>query len=257
MDLAETGTLLTMIARVDPRFGTPGTQDALGWHDLIGHLSLARCMAAFRKHYSESTERIMPADIRRLARTIEDEGPAVLTPYTAGSIEGSVEEPHAGEILCPSCALIHRREESCEGFARNRRPKLPRPLASVGRELTAAPAQSFAPPSPVHERALQRARAERGNVPWSPPQSTQEPPEDDSGAPREERDVVDLAPSTQVLSSLRDAPMRSCQVCVAGPSGAPLFADVPEGRAAHRAVFGHDPRSGVPQREGATSGAVD
>jgi hypothetical protein len=256
MTPTQAGALLLYAARIDNRLGTLGKEEAKGWAEVLDGLDFERCRRAVVKHYQESDERIMPVHIRRLARTITDvsDSPIEIEPPVSRSGR-QLDEPHAGEVLCPECAMIHRREESCEEFMANRErfADRRRELAGVSRSLTAAPAEGSAPPSPTHERALQRARAERGSIPWTPP-PVEEPPVDDAGAPREERDVVDLAPSAQVLDSLRRAPMRSCLVCVAGPSGAPMFADVAEGRAAHRVVFGHDPRSDVPQREGASAG---
>lgn len=238
---SEALTIMLYAARIDPRLGTPGEEDGRAWAPLLAGLDPRRCLAAVDKHYAGSTERIMPAHIRALARTVGDvaDEPVEIEPLVTRT--GRQVEPHAGEVLCPSCALIHRRDESCEEFARNRRSQLPRPIGATVKAITDAPES----PSPARERALQRARAERGNVPWSPPR---EGPPEDGGAPREERDEVDVSPSVAVLASLRGAPARSCVVCAAGPSGAPVFMDVPEGRAAHRAVFGHDPRSSTPQQ---------
>lgn len=257
MTPTQAGALLLYAARIDNRLGTLGKEEARGWAEVLDGLDFERCRRAIVKHYQESDGRIMPSHIRALARTTTDgdRGPVVLSPEVEGARGGRAEEPHAGEVLCPRCVMVHRPEESCEEFSRNRRARLPRPIGATVKAITDAPDEGLSGvPSLVHERALQRARAERGNIPWTPPRE----PAEEGGAPREERDEVDLAPSLAVLAALRDAPARSCLVCMAGPSGRPTFADVPEGRAAHRTVFGHDPRAEVPQRaEGATSGAVD
>jgi hypothetical protein len=243
----EAAALLTYAASIDSRLGTPGVQDAKRWAELLEGLDRNRCLAAIKKHYQESDERIMPAHIRRLARSITDVAaePIEIEPLVSRS--GQQLEPHAGEVLCPDCLLIHRRDESCEEFARNRRRELPRPLASTVKAITDG---TDTPASQAQERALQRARAERGNVPWTAPR--EEPPED-PGRPREERDVVDVTLTVEALAALRNAPVRSCLVCAVGPSGLrAVFTDTAEGRAAHHEVFRHEPRA---DREGASTGA--
>jgi hypothetical protein len=247
-------TIMLYAARIDPRLGTPGEEDGRAWAPLLEGLDPGRCLAAVDRHYRESNERIMPSDIRKLARTMTDmdQGPVELSPLVAGG-SARVEEPHAGEVLCPACALVHRPDESCGEFAANRRAKLPRPIGQVVREITDAPEEGLSGrPSAVHERALARARAERGNVPWKPPVDVDAP--EDAGPPREERDPdsANVAPSVQDLQALRDAAARRCRVCSA------VFLDAPDGRTAHRTVFGHDPRSDVPQPptpEGVTADA--
>jgi hypothetical protein len=239
----EAGALLTYAARIDPRLGTPGREDAYAWAELLDGLDFARCSAAIKRHYRDSDVRIMPSHIRALARstTDGDAGPVVLSPRVAGLPGAVIEEPHAGEALCPRCALIHRPDTSCEDFARLRRP-WPRPISRVVREITDAPAS----PSDVSRtRALQRARAERGvqaaEAPWQPPEAP--PVEEHAERPAEERDYV----SDGLAITLEDLPPHglgpsACAVCrPSGDGRRPVFLDYPAGRTAHEA-FGHRPR---------------
>lgn len=279
MDLAEAGALLTYAASCDRRIGTPGKQDAIRWADLLEGMTFERCKAAIRKHYQESDEVIMPAHIRRLARTTTDgvSGPVELEPLVTRS--GRQVEPHAGEVLCPDCAMVHRRDESCAEFARYRRRELPRPIASTVATVAEALTPALEPPaSAVHERALQRARRERGNVPWSRPERpaharhdplvegdpayapTEPPPESEVERPAEERDYQHQSGAI-TLEDLPPAGLgpSACQRCRPNEAGArPVFLDYPAGRSAHRAMFGHDPVGVVPVRvEGVSAGAVD
>lgn len=46
--------------------------DAQAWHFVIGDLDFEDAMEALRRHYAESTERLMPAHIRQGVRAIRD-----------------------------------------------------------------------------------------------------------------------------------------------------------------------------------------
>lgn len=231
MDLAEAGALLTYAASCDRRIGTPGKQDAIRWADLLEGMTFERCKAAIRKHYQESDEVIMPAHIRRLARTTTD-----------GDAPASAMMTPPGEILCGDCGRVHRPDESCAELVA--RP-WPRPIASTVKALTAEPE-----PSAAQERALARARAERGNIPWSPPREPAA--EDPRERPVEERDYQYQPGAITEQDLPGDAPAMRC-ACGA------VFLDYPAGRTAHVKVFSHEPRPQrqAPQRqdsEAATSG---
>lgn len=221
--------LLTYAASCDPRIGTPGKQDAIRWADLLDGLDPQRCMEAIRRHYRESPERVMPGHIRALARTTTDGDAGV----------SQVPTP-AGEVLCGACGAVHRPGEACGALVA--RP-FPRPLASVAREVTAAPVTAA---ESARERALQRARGERGisgdGAPWAV-----EPPPDEPHAARpvEERDYAYAAGAVTVQDAPPPGlPASSCYACPAGGSGDRVaFLDYPAGRSAHRSMFGHDPQS--------------
>jgi uncharacterized protein involved in exopolysaccharide biosynthesis len=47
--------------------------DAQAWHLVLGDLDFDDAMEALRRHYAESTERLMPAHVRQGVRTIRNE----------------------------------------------------------------------------------------------------------------------------------------------------------------------------------------
>jgi hypothetical protein len=88
VNAVETAAFLTGANQIDPRVEM--TDDTVEmWHHLIGDLDGQEAAKALQTHYRNSTDRVMPADIRRL-------------------VNGS---PDAGRLLrkltCPRCKGIH------------------------------------------------------------------------------------------------------------------------------------------------------
>lgn len=52
---------------------TVGVADAAAWHKVIGDLDVADALEAVARHYAESTDRIMPAHVRRGVKQIREE----------------------------------------------------------------------------------------------------------------------------------------------------------------------------------------
>lgn len=71
MNRSETALLLGAIAARDQR--TVGEADVLAWLEDLGDLPFEDTRAAVRRHFRDSTDRIMPAHIRRQVRIIRDE----------------------------------------------------------------------------------------------------------------------------------------------------------------------------------------
>lgn len=71
MNRSEIAVLLALAAGRDQR--TVGESDVLAWHEDVGDLEFADARAALGRHYRESTDRIMPAHVRRLVRVIREE----------------------------------------------------------------------------------------------------------------------------------------------------------------------------------------
>lgn len=71
MNKSEVAVLLGLAAARDQR--TVGETDVLAWHEDVGDLDFADAREALRRHYRESTDRIMPAHVRRLTRLVRDE----------------------------------------------------------------------------------------------------------------------------------------------------------------------------------------
>lgn len=67
MRLTETGALLALISAYDNRNFNEETTAA--WHDLLGPYTLAEAKHAVKKHYSESRDWLMPADVLRIIKT--------------------------------------------------------------------------------------------------------------------------------------------------------------------------------------------
>ena len=111
----ETVDLLTVAAAFDQR--TVGEGDAAAWHAVLGDLNFADAKQAVLGHYTDTRERVMPADIRsrvlairhrRLQDTeipaepliaLMDDPPAYLAavaPRTPPSQTGATQPPRCG-----------------------------------------------------------------------------------------------------------------------------------------------------------------
>lgn len=71
MELAEVALVLAKAAAYDRR--TIGEADARAWHEVLGDVELVDALAAVARYYRDETEWLMPAHLRRLARTCRDE----------------------------------------------------------------------------------------------------------------------------------------------------------------------------------------
>lgn len=67
----EVAAVLAAAALRDNR--TVGPADVMAWLQDIGDLDPADALAAVSRHYRDSTERLMPAHVRRLAKAIRAE----------------------------------------------------------------------------------------------------------------------------------------------------------------------------------------
>lgn len=71
MTPAEVAMVLTKAAAIDQR--TIGKADVMAWHEILERVELADALEAVKRHYAEARDRIMPADVRRIARVVSDE----------------------------------------------------------------------------------------------------------------------------------------------------------------------------------------
>lgn len=71
MNRAETSDLLALIARYDNRRIDDAT--VIAWHAVLGDLPFNDCVIATTRHFSESTDYLMPVHIVRGAREVERE----------------------------------------------------------------------------------------------------------------------------------------------------------------------------------------
>ena len=67
MRLTETGELLALISAYDNRNFNKETTAA--WYDLLSPYTLAEAKHAAKKHYAESRDWLMPADVLRIIKT--------------------------------------------------------------------------------------------------------------------------------------------------------------------------------------------
>lgn len=144
MNRSETALLLGSIAARDQR--TVGETDVLAWHEDLGDLPFEDTRAAVSRHFRESTDRIMPAHIRRQVKIIRDErrASAEVAALPPGRFE---DDPDRDERLARNIGKIQKL--LAELVAK-------RSIPDVGIETT-APTQSEL----IRAKALDRARAEK------------------------------------------------------------------------------------------------
>lgn len=70
MNAEETGRVLAKCASYDRR--KIGDADVIAWFQVLGDLPYNDCIAAVVAHYTDSTDWIMPAHVRRRVRDIRD-----------------------------------------------------------------------------------------------------------------------------------------------------------------------------------------
>lgn len=66
MDRTQTASLLAVVSAYDRR--ALGESDVLAWHEALSDLDFDECRASVATHYRTSTEWLMPAQVRKLAR---------------------------------------------------------------------------------------------------------------------------------------------------------------------------------------------
>ena len=157
----ETVDLLTVAAAFDPR--TVGEGDAMAWHAVVGDLDFTDAKHAVIGHYTDTTDRIMPAHVRirvramrrdRLAREVAPAPPPELTD-TPGRYQAALQ------------ADVRR---IADGFsvqkAIGRLPsETPPPLAEVRKAIGSAviaPPERLLAPEEIARRQAAESRAARG-----------------------------------------------------------------------------------------------
>ena len=73
MNITETTALLARASQIDARVEVT-EQTVEAWHDMIGDLRAEDVAAAIRTHYRNTTDRVMPADVRKLVNGAPDAG---------------------------------------------------------------------------------------------------------------------------------------------------------------------------------------
>ncbi|MEU8001613.1 hypothetical protein AB0B66_10670 [Catellatospora sp. NPDC049111] len=131
MKLSEMGKVLAKCAAFDAR--TIGESDVMAWFEAVGHLDYHFAMEAVSRYYAASRQRMWPVDLVEAVRMVRAE--------------------HERQLRMSGRAP-QRIEPSDIRDARLR--------AGVRRVMQAASLPRQIEASDVHQRALERARAERG-----------------------------------------------------------------------------------------------
>jgi hypothetical protein len=139
---SETALLLGAIAARDQR--TVGETDVLAWHEDLEDLDFADCRAAVTRHFRDSTERIMPAHIRRHVRAIRDARRAsqVVAELPPGRFE---DDPDRAARISRNAGQVRRLVDDL----------------AAKRAIPDLDAPEPGPSDVIRARALDRARAER------------------------------------------------------------------------------------------------
>lgn len=144
MTPAEVADVLTKCSAFDQR--SIGEGDVLAWHEVIGRMDVGDCLNAVTKYYSEngaSAGRVMAADIKRLAAGFRDQ-------------RRSRENQAARAI--GAGPTVRDRSAEVTALVRQVADRLPQP--------------------DLHERAVEKARAERGRPAPLPARPKRKPPKD-------------------------------------------------------------------------------
>ena len=67
----EVAVVLSKAALVDNR--TIGEEEVMAWHEIVRRIDLADALAAVPRHYGETRDRLMPADLIRHAKAVREE----------------------------------------------------------------------------------------------------------------------------------------------------------------------------------------
>jgi hypothetical protein len=67
----EVGRVLVKASAFDQR--TVGEVDIMAWHEILRRVEYADALEAVTRHYTETRERLMPADVIRHARSIRED----------------------------------------------------------------------------------------------------------------------------------------------------------------------------------------
>ena len=156
----ETVDLLTVAAAFDQR--TVGEGDAMAWHSVVGDLDFADAQRAVIGHYTDTTDRIMPAHVRRRVKAMRAD--RVAREIVAAPPAELTDEP--GRYQQALQAGVKRLADGLSvQKAIGRLPsETPPPVAKVRKTLGAAipPAERNLPPEEIARRQAAESRAARG-----------------------------------------------------------------------------------------------
>lgn len=88
--------VLTKAAAFDQR--TVGEADVLAWHEVLYRVDREDALAAVTRHYTDSRDRIMPADVVRLARVVKDERQRAIARHEVRALPSRFEDDVTRDI---------------------------------------------------------------------------------------------------------------------------------------------------------------
>lgn len=136
MTPGETARLLAACAMYDYR--PVEKADGLAWHHVIGDLDFDDAMEAVRRHYAESTDRMMPAHVRAGVKAIRAERRR-LEPSEARALPSKFEDDMNRQVrMQAGAAQVH---EVLAALGAHFAEKSPPPISAMEqlRALTAGP----------------------------------------------------------------------------------------------------------------------
>lgn len=92
----EVAVVLAKAALVDMR--TIGEEEVMAWHEIVHRIELAAALAAVPRHYAETRERLMPADLLRHSRTVRDERRRLEAAHPVRALPGRYEDDVARDV---------------------------------------------------------------------------------------------------------------------------------------------------------------
>lgn len=150
--------VLTKCAAYDQR--TVGEVDVMAWHEILRRIELGDALDAVRQHFTESSARAMPADIRKLAIGIRD------------ARHGRLRQ-REGRLAIESAPTVSDRSAQVTALVQAVADALPKP--------------------DVYERAKAQARKQRGRPAKAEPKLRNKAKEPKDYEPPQSDDVAKLA----------------------------------------------------------------
>ena len=143
----EVAIVLTKASAFDQR--TIGETDVMAWHEVLVDIAVDDALAAVTEHYRDSSTRLWPADLRRIA--------------------AGIDHRRRGAERRREIEAVAEQEQLGRGPAVDRHAETAALLGEVLARVSSPDAD------PVRERALARARKERGRPAPTPPRQRYQP----------------------------------------------------------------------------------
>jgi hypothetical protein len=118
MTMTEVGELLGDCAAFDLR--TVGPSDVLAWHKVVGHLEAREARAAVVRHYTDTSERIMPRDVLRLVAAARQTRTTTTAGTTGAAIEADIPDADPNDVRAYLAALRENRTRQADPDAKRR-----------------------------------------------------------------------------------------------------------------------------------------